>query len=60
MNYCDQVQISQKKKTDRMFCSSSGKTDKSIQTKWEEYLQKGSPTEKKKTKTNETSCCIIM
>tara|TARA_B100002049_G_scaffold237058_2_gene225897 strand:+ start:1175 stop:1591 length:417 start_codon:yes stop_codon:yes gene_type:complete len=53
MNYCAQVQISEKIKTDRMFCSSSGKTDetdKSTLTKWEEYLQKGSPMKKKKTK----------
>ena len=53
MNYCDQVQISEKGKNDRMFCSASVNYDKDNNAKkenWNQYLQSGlSPKDQTKS-----------
>ena len=52
MNYSDQVQISTKQKSvDRMFCSSSNKTNKTYKTEWDKYLQEGCQKTPKISKT---------
>jgi peptidyl-tRNA hydrolase len=51
MNYCDQVQISEKGKNDRMFCSASVNYDKSNAEKddWNKYLQDSRPKDQTKS-----------
>ena len=57
MNYCDQVQISEKGKNDRMFCSASVNYDKSNAEKanWNKYLQESRPKDKTKSTITLTS-----
>jgi hypothetical protein len=57
MNYCDQVQISKKIKTDRMFCSTSVNYDKSNAGKedWNKYLQNIRPKDKTKSTKTQTA-----
>jgi len=51
MNYSDQVQIcTRHKSVDRMFCSSSDKTNKTNKTEWDKYLEESCPKTIKKTK----------
>jgi peptidyl-tRNA hydrolase len=57
MNYCDQVQISEKGKNDRMFCSASINYDKSNAEKddWNQYLQDSRPKDQTKSTITLTS-----
>jgi hypothetical protein len=57
MNYCDQVQISEKGQNERMFCSASVNYDKSNAGKedWNKYLQNIRPKDKTKSTKTQTA-----
>ena len=57
MNYCDQVQISEKGQNARMFCSASVNYDKSNAGKedWNKYLQNIRPKDETKSTKTQTA-----